>query len=64
MATFNQPTPAPTRKVAAGGIAGAVSIILVYLLKQVFNVDLPAEVASSLTLIIGFATSYLVKEEL
>ncbi len=63
MTTIEQPTPAPTRKVAAGGIAGAVSIVLLYIVQQVFNITVPAEVASAITLILSFGFSYLVKEE-
>lgn len=62
MTKVNQPTAAPTAKVAASGVAGAVSIILVYLIQQVFATEIPAEVASSLTVVISFATGYLVKE--
>lgn len=59
----NQPTAKPTRKVAAGGIGGALSIILTYLVQAIFNVELPAEVASAVTLLVSFASSYIVKEE-
>lgn len=63
MATVNQPTPAPTRKVAATGIAGAVSVVLIYVLQVLFNINIPAEVASAITLILSFISGYLVKEE-
>jgi putative flippase GtrA len=58
----DQPTAAPTRKVAAGGIAGAVSIVALYLVQALFNVTVPAEVASAVTLILSFGMSYIVKE--
>lgn len=61
--TVNQPTPAPTRKVAATGIAGAVTVVLIYLVQSFFNVSIPAEVASAVTLILSFASGYIVKEE-
>ena len=63
MATIDQPTPAPTRKVAATGIAGAVSVVLMYVVQTIFNVAIPAEVASAITLILSFASGYIVKEE-
>lgn len=61
--TVEQPTAAPTRKVAASGIAGAVSIVLVFVLQMVLGIEIPAEVASSTTLILAFASGYIVKEE-
>jgi putative flippase GtrA len=47
--------------VAAGGAAGAVSIVLVYILAQLHLV-VPAEVGSALTVIASFVSSYFVKE--
>ena len=51
-------TRKPTPKVAAGGAAGAASIILVYTLTTL-GVAVPAEVASALTVLISFAAAYL-----
>lgn len=48
----------PQPKVVAGGVAGAASIVLVYLLGEA-GVRVPAEVASALTTLIAFAGSYL-----
>jgi len=48
----------PHPKVAAGGAAGSASIVLVYVLGQC-GVEVPAEVASALTVLIGFAGGYL-----
>ena len=59
----NQPTAKPTRKVAATGIAGAITIVLVYTVQSLFNVEIPAEVSSAITLLISFASGYIVKEE-
>lgn len=59
----NQPTAAPTRKVAATGIAGAITIVLVYLVQALFNVEIPAEVSSAITLLISFVSGYMVKEQ-
>jgi putative flippase GtrA len=49
----------PTQKVAAGGIAGALSIILVWMIEEFARIKIPAEVASALTVVIGVLTSYL-----
>lgn len=58
---MNQPTNKPTAKVGAVGIGGALSIVLIYVASQ-FGLELPAEVSSALTLIVSFASGYLVKE--
>lgn len=47
----------PTSKVFAGGAAGAVSIILVYV-AGLFGLAVPAEVASAFTVLLSFAASY------
>lgn len=59
----NQPTAAPTRKVGAGAIGGAIAVVLIYAFQELTRVTLPAEVAGAVTLIVSFMTSYLVKEE-
>ena len=51
----------PNRKVGAGGLAGALSIVLVWLLSQM-GYSLPPEVSSGLTTIVTFITSYFVRE--
>lgn len=47
----------PHPKVAAGGAAGAASIVLVYVLGQC-GIEVPAEVASALTVLIGTVVAY------
>lgn len=46
-------------KVAAGGVAGAVTIILVWLLNTAAGVDVPPEVASALTTVLSFAAGWI-----
>lgn len=50
----------PTRKVGAGGIGGAVAIIIVWVV-GLFGVDVPAEVAAAFgtlgSFVAGWATS-------
>jgi len=58
---YNQPTATPSTKVAVGGIAGSLTILFVFVLGT-FNIALPPEVASSITVIITFLASYFVKE--
>jgi len=45
-------------KVKAGGIAGAVTVVLAYVAAQ-FGVDVPPEVAAALTAILTFLAGYL-----
>src|SRR5262249_17428466 len=49
----------PTQKVAAGALAGALSIILVWVARQFAHVEIPAEVASPFTTVLTFGVSYL-----
>ena len=51
----------PSRKVGSGALAGALSIVLVWVLGQL-GYSLPAEVSSGLTTIVTFITSYFVRE--
>jgi putative flippase GtrA len=54
---------APTTKVAAGGVAGALTVLAVRIL-GLLHVPVPPEVASAITVIISFVTSYFVKQRI
>lgn len=58
----NQPTARPTRKVGAGALGGAIALLLVVLLEQVFGLELGSEVVVALTTVISFVLSYFVPE--
>lgn len=47
-------------KVAASGLAGAVAVILVWVLHQFLNVDPPPEVTVSAIVVFQFVIGYLV----
>jgi hypothetical protein len=49
---------APESKVVAGAVAGAVSIILVWL-AGLFGLEVPPEVAAAVTVVLGAGTAYL-----
>lgn len=49
----------PTTKVAAAGIGGAISVVLIYALKAVWGVELPAEVAAAVATIVSFLSGYI-----
>ena len=48
----------PQAKVIAGGAAGAATVVLVYVC-NLFGLDVPAEVASSVTVLISTGAAYL-----
>ena len=52
----------PNRKVGSSALAGGLSIIMVWALKEWGHVDMPPEVASGVTVVISFITGYLVPE--
>lgn len=45
-------------KTTAAGIAGAVTLVIVFILSQL-GVDIPADVASAITVIIAVIAAYL-----
>lgn len=61
--SINQPSKAPTTKVAAGSLAGALTVLLVWVL-GLLHVPVPPEVASALTVVISFITSYTVRQRI
>ncbi|TDZ75816.1 hypothetical protein DE4585_02198 [Mycobacteroides salmoniphilum] len=58
---IRQPSPSPTTKVAASGTAGAISVVLVFILGK-FNVEIPGDVGSAITVLFSVASGYLVHE--
>ena len=52
----------PKAKVVAGGLGGAVSVILIWILSAYANVELPAEVAAAFTLVVSTVVAYLIPE--
>jgi hypothetical protein len=55
----------PTRKVGASGLAGAVSILLVWSLNSFVlrpNQSIPGEIASAITTVITFLVGYFIPE--
>lgn len=52
---------APAAKVAAGGAAGAASVLVVFIAGQL-GLDVPPEAAAALTTLFAFAAGYLRKD--
>lgn len=53
--------PTPKAKVVAGGLAGAATTIILFLLNSV-GVDIPGEVGAAITTVVGFVVSYITSE--
>lgn len=52
----------PTRKVTAGAISGALSVIVVWLIGATTSLEVPPEVAVAFSTVFSFALSWLVTE--
>lgn len=51
------------RKVQAGGLGGAVTVVLVWGLNTLAGVDVPPEVASAFTVIISTSLAWWIKDD-
>ena len=58
---MNQISSTPTRKVTAGGLAGALTIILIWIVDEGLAVEIPAYVGAAITTTLTFLTSYVVQ---
>ena len=57
----DQPSKLPNRKVGSAGLAGALSVLVIWILGE-SGIDISAEVAAALTTVLMFAVGYLVPE--
>lgn len=62
MATVKQESPLPTRKVTAATLAGAATVLIVWLAGDFGGVEIPPEAASALTVFFSLLFGYFVKE--
>lgn len=58
--TFRMPTAAPARKVAAGGLGGAVSVIVIACLQHFAKLNIDPTLASAITIVISFILGYFI----
>lgn len=56
---MKQPTAMPTQKVTAAAIAGAVSVLLVYLLNQYAGQDLGVAESQAITALLAALAGYM-----
>lgn len=52
----------PDRKVAAGGLAGALATVVVWVI-GLFGVDVPGDVGAAIATILMFAVAYIVPNQ-
>jgi hypothetical protein len=57
------PTPMPVQKVTIGALAGAITTIALCLLRTSAHIDVSADVAGALTIVVTFLASYLTPPE-
>jgi len=48
----------PIRKVTAGAVGGAAITVAIWLIKAVWKIEVPAEVAGAMTVLMTFLVSY------
>lgn len=51
----------PQRKIVAGGLAGAISLIAVWALEKATGIIVPADIALSINTVFVFGVQYFVK---
>ncbi len=59
MSSSGSGSVAPRPKIAAAGIAGAATTILIWILHDLVGVEVPPEVAAALATLLAFAAGYL-----
>lgn len=56
------PTSAPVPKVAAAGVAGAIVLVVVFLIQTFLpSFEIPEAVASAVTILVAFVAGYIKK---
>ena len=58
--TVNQPSAAPTRKVTASAIAGALTVLIVFLIEEFTAYDVDETVSGAITILIATLAGYFV----
>lgn len=62
MQPYDQPTSAPVPKVAAAGVAGAATSIVLWGVNAIWHIDVPAEVGAALATVIAFIAAYFTRD--
>ncbi len=59
---YDQVDNTPVPKMQAAGIAGSITVVLIFILGQI-DFEVPPEVASAVTVIISFLAGYFRRDE-
>lgn len=57
---YRPASAAPLAKVSGGALAGALAIVITWLLRELAGIDMPGEVQAAIAVIIGYLVSYLI----
>lgn len=60
---MNQPTAAPTNKVTAGVLGGALATVVVVTIQLLTGVEFPVGFEAAVATILGFFAAYMTKEK-
>lgn len=52
----------PTRKVGSGAVGGAIATVIIWVITATTGVEIPAEVAAAVTVIVTAGLAYLVPD--
>lgn len=56
-------TRAPSKTVTTGGVAGALTIVLVWIAQTVFpSLDVPAEIQGAITVVVTFLAAWIIRD--
>lgn len=56
-------TRAPSKTVTTGGVAGAITIVLVWAVQTIWpSLDVPAEVQGAITVVVTFVAAWIVRD--
>ena len=56
-------TRAPSKTVTTGGVAGAITVVLVWIAQTIWpSLDVPAEVQGAITVVVTFLAAWIVRD--
>lgn len=63
MVSYDQTSSVPVPKVAAAGVAGSITAILIWAAKQFFGIEIPGEIGGALATVISFIAAYFTQDK-
>lgn len=49
----------PTPKASSAGLGGALSVIVIWVLSSIYQIEIPPEIASAITTVVAFGAAYI-----